>query len=211
MALALFDAGYVVEAIGEIEQFGNHMKDWPGPRRGLAGLTRSFEARADAREKRGASSRRRVDSVGARVAGSSAESGGHLQQRAPERSRTACWPPISRSFNCNSEVFRLRLRSDPARARCVLRRTCSSRGSAGTARAARCCGSGSAGRRADRGRRPRAASGRCSDRRATAGYRSWPSARQIAWWMLSACGFCTSAAKSSSSASCGVSAGGEMA
>ena len=35
------------------------------------------------------------------------------------------------------------------------------------------------------------------------GWCSWPSARQIAWWMLSACGFCTSAAKSRSSASCG--------
>ena len=45
----------------------------------------------------------------------------------------------------------------PWRARCAPRRTCSIRGTAGTARAARCCGSGSARRRADRGRRPRRA------------------------------------------------------
>ena len=44
-----------------------------------------------------------------------------------------------------------------APARSAPRRTCSSRGSAGTARAARCCGSGSACRRAGRGRRPRRA------------------------------------------------------
>jgi hypothetical protein len=44
MALALFDAGYVVEALGEIEQFGNHMKDFAGAEKRLAGLTRSFEA-----------------------------------------------------------------------------------------------------------------------------------------------------------------------
>ena len=64
------------------------------------------------------------------------------------------------------QTLRLRLPSCPAPARCALRRTCSSRGSAGTARAARCCGSGSACRRAGRGRRPRAGSARCSGRRA---------------------------------------------
>jgi hypothetical protein len=44
MAMALFDAGYVVEALSEIEQFGNHMN--LGARdKTLAGLTYSYEAR----------------------------------------------------------------------------------------------------------------------------------------------------------------------
>jgi hypothetical protein len=43
--MALFDAGYVIEALSEIEQFGNHMKQLAGSERVLAGLTRSFEAR----------------------------------------------------------------------------------------------------------------------------------------------------------------------
>jgi hypothetical protein len=43
--IALFDAGYVIEALSEIEQFGNHMKQLAGSERVLAGLTRSFEAR----------------------------------------------------------------------------------------------------------------------------------------------------------------------
>jgi hypothetical protein len=44
-AIALFDAGYVVEALSEIEQFGNHMKQLAGSERVLAGLTRSLDAR----------------------------------------------------------------------------------------------------------------------------------------------------------------------
>jgi len=43
--IALFDAGYVIEALGEIEQFGNHMKQLAGEERILAGLTHSYEAR----------------------------------------------------------------------------------------------------------------------------------------------------------------------
>jgi len=43
--IALFDAGYVVEALSEIEQFGNHIKQLAGSERVLAGLTRSLEAR----------------------------------------------------------------------------------------------------------------------------------------------------------------------
>jgi hypothetical protein len=43
--IALFDAGYVIEALSEIEQFGNHMKQLAGSERILAGLTRSLEAR----------------------------------------------------------------------------------------------------------------------------------------------------------------------
>jgi len=46
MATALFDAGYVVEALSEIEQFGNHMKDLAGREKTLAGLTRADEGRA---------------------------------------------------------------------------------------------------------------------------------------------------------------------
>jgi len=46
MATALFDAGYVVEALNEIEQFGNHMKDLAGREKTLAGLTHADEGRA---------------------------------------------------------------------------------------------------------------------------------------------------------------------
>ena len=46
MASALFDAGYVVEALSEIEQFGNYMKDFAGREKLLAGLTRPFDGRA---------------------------------------------------------------------------------------------------------------------------------------------------------------------
>jgi hypothetical protein len=46
MATALFDAGYVVEALSEIEQFGNHMTDFAGREKTLAGLTRRDEGRA---------------------------------------------------------------------------------------------------------------------------------------------------------------------
>jgi hypothetical protein len=46
MAAALFDAGYLVEALSEIEQFGNHMTDLAGRDKTLAGLTRAFEGRA---------------------------------------------------------------------------------------------------------------------------------------------------------------------
>lgn len=46
MAAALFDAGYVVEALSEIEQYGNHMKEFAGRERALAGLTRPFDGRA---------------------------------------------------------------------------------------------------------------------------------------------------------------------
>ena len=43
--IALFDAGYVIEALSEIETFGNHMKQLAGSERVLAGITRAFEAR----------------------------------------------------------------------------------------------------------------------------------------------------------------------
>jgi hypothetical protein len=43
--MALFDAGYVIEALSEIEQFGNHMKQLAGSERVLAGLTHPLEAR----------------------------------------------------------------------------------------------------------------------------------------------------------------------
>jgi hypothetical protein len=46
MAIALFDAGYVVEALSEIEQFGNHMQEFAGRDKSLAGLTRRFDGRA---------------------------------------------------------------------------------------------------------------------------------------------------------------------
>lgn len=46
MATALFDAGYVVEALSEIEQFGSHMKDFAGREKTLAGLTQADEGRA---------------------------------------------------------------------------------------------------------------------------------------------------------------------
>ena len=46
MASALFDAGYVVEALSEIEQFGNHMTDLAGREKTLAGLTQRFDGRA---------------------------------------------------------------------------------------------------------------------------------------------------------------------
>jgi len=45
-ATALFDAGYVVEALSEIEQFGNHMKDFAGREKTLAGLTQRHDGRA---------------------------------------------------------------------------------------------------------------------------------------------------------------------
>jgi len=44
-ALALFDAGYVVESLSELEQFGVHMKAFAGLERELAGITYSFESR----------------------------------------------------------------------------------------------------------------------------------------------------------------------
>lgn len=44
-ALALFDAGYLIEAFSELEQFGLHMKALAGLERELAGITYSFEAR----------------------------------------------------------------------------------------------------------------------------------------------------------------------
>lgn len=39
LATALFDAGYAIEALSEIEESGNHMKPLAGRERGLAGLT----------------------------------------------------------------------------------------------------------------------------------------------------------------------------
>jgi hypothetical protein len=45
-AAALFDAGYVVEALSEIEQSGNQMKDLAGREKTLAGLTQRFDGRA---------------------------------------------------------------------------------------------------------------------------------------------------------------------
>ena len=43
--LALFDAGFVVEAINELEQSGRYSKQLAGSERILAGLTRPNEAR----------------------------------------------------------------------------------------------------------------------------------------------------------------------
>ena len=69
------------------------------------------------------------------------------------------------------------------RRRCAPRRTSSTRGSADIATAARCCGSGTSGRRADRGRtrrraRPRCSAARARDRdRAAAGRSRPPGAR----------------------------------
>jgi len=45
-ALALFDAGYVVEALSELELFGPHMKTFAGLDQVLAGVTRPFDARS---------------------------------------------------------------------------------------------------------------------------------------------------------------------
>jgi hypothetical protein len=45
-AMASFDAGYVVEALSEIEQFGHLMSDLAGRERELAGVTRGFDSRA---------------------------------------------------------------------------------------------------------------------------------------------------------------------
>jgi len=42
---ALFDAGYVIEALSEIEQFGNHTKPLAGREPVLAGLTGGYDAR----------------------------------------------------------------------------------------------------------------------------------------------------------------------
>jgi hypothetical protein len=44
-AIALFDAGFVVEALNELEESGRYTKQMAGVERVLAGLTRSFEAR----------------------------------------------------------------------------------------------------------------------------------------------------------------------
>jgi len=44
-ALALFDAGYIVESLSELEQFGIHMKAFAGLERVLAGVTYPFESR----------------------------------------------------------------------------------------------------------------------------------------------------------------------
>jgi hypothetical protein len=44
-AFALFDAGYVVEALNELEQSGNRMKMSGGLEPGLAGITQPYEAR----------------------------------------------------------------------------------------------------------------------------------------------------------------------
>ena len=46
MAAALFDAGYLSEALSEIAQFGNHMPDLAHNGRQLAGLTQLAEGRA---------------------------------------------------------------------------------------------------------------------------------------------------------------------
>jgi hypothetical protein len=45
MALALFDAGYVVEAINELQQEGRYSKQLAGVERMLAGITNPYEAR----------------------------------------------------------------------------------------------------------------------------------------------------------------------
>ena len=71
----------------------------------------------------------------------------------------------------------------------------STRGSAGIARAARCCGSGTSGRRADRGRTP--ASRAAVDvalHRARRLRSSFSSTFQIAWCTVRPCGLCSSAA-----------------
>ena len=91
----------------------------------------------------------------------------------------------------------LRLPRSPSPARSAPRRTYSTRGIAGTARAAPCCDSGSARRRADRDRRRRRASAPSSDRRAAGGRLSADSVCQIAWCSASAWGLWTSASKSS--------------
>ncbi len=64
---------------------------------------------------------------------------------------------IAVARNTGTDRVRPPLRPGPAPGRSSPRRTCSSRGSADTARAARCCDSGTACRRGDRDRRPRAA------------------------------------------------------
>ena len=45
-ALALFDAGYAIEAMSEIEQLGHHMSDLADRGRALAGLTGSLDGRS---------------------------------------------------------------------------------------------------------------------------------------------------------------------
>jgi hypothetical protein len=45
LATALFDAGYAIEALSEIEQFGNHMKPLAGREHVLAGLTAGRDPR----------------------------------------------------------------------------------------------------------------------------------------------------------------------
>ena len=77
---------------------------------------------------------------------------------------------------------------------------CSTRGSAGSARAARCCGSGSGCRRAGRGRRPLGPRAPRSGRRATCRDRSCRSVSQMAWWRATACGLWARASNSRSSA-----------
>ena len=42
-ALALFDAGYAIEAMSEIEQLGRHMSDLADRGRALAGLTGTLD------------------------------------------------------------------------------------------------------------------------------------------------------------------------
>jgi hypothetical protein len=44
--LALFDAGYVIEAMSQVEQMGHHMSDLADRGRALTGLTRSLDGKA---------------------------------------------------------------------------------------------------------------------------------------------------------------------
>ncbi len=67
-------------------------------------------------------------------------------------------PPVKRDSGCSLISYCPATGCVPWPAQCAPRRTCSTRGTAGTARAARCCGSGSACRRADPGRTRRRAS-----------------------------------------------------
>jgi len=70
----LFDAGYVVEALSEIEQFGNHMPEFGDATKRLAGLTGRFDGQAMVQK-----------SLELRPADSSIEFALYLLSRASER------------------------------------------------------------------------------------------------------------------------------
>ena len=87
-----------------------------------------------------------------------------------------------------------------APSRCAPRRRSPTRGNGDTATGTPCSGTGSACRRADRGRRRRRGSGPGTGRSARAGSRGVESTRQTASWMSKACGLCDRASRSSSNA-----------